>query len=211
MNNLFSSRSTLISTLSFLWLFIVVFGLWQVFRYDNRPGMAAPAPVRWPKTISVKQNSHLASLIMVIHPHCPCSRASLAELSQLMARSQSHLNATVVFVQYPGVTQKWVQTDTWRQAGAIPGVRVLSDFNGKIAHQLRAQTSGQTYLYDGQGHLLFSGGLTGERGMEGDNAGLSAILSVVHGQSSSRTHTPVFGCPLFPQGQSVEEAARCRR
>jgi hypothetical protein len=39
---------------------------------------------------------------MAIHPHCPCSRASIGELSILMAHSRGRLAAFVVFVEPPG-------------------------------------------------------------------------------------------------------------
>ena len=38
-----------------------------------------------------------------------------------------------------------------------------------------AITSGQTLLYDTKGHLVFSGGITGGRGHEGDNTGRESI------------------------------------
>ncbi len=122
-----------------------------------------------------------------------------------MARSQGRVHATVVFVQYPGVSARWVRTDTWRQAEAIPGVQVVSDLNGTLSHQFGAFTSGQTYLYDGHGRLLFSGGLTSERGHEGDNAGLSAALAILRGRTPAQTRTPVFGCPLFSPPQAGEK------
>ena len=37
-----------------------------------------------------------------------------------------------------------------------------------------AETSGQTLLYDRDGRLLFSGGTTGSRGHDGDNAGFAS-------------------------------------
>ena len=142
---------------------------------------------------------------MAVHPQCPCSRASLAELAQLMARSQGRIHATVVFVQYPGVSAQWMQTGTWRQAQAIPGVQVVSDKNGALCRKFGAFTSGQTFLYNGQGRLLFSGGLTSERGHEGDNAGLRAALALLRGTPPTLTRTPVFGCPLFSQSRAEEK------
>lgn len=201
------SRSLVLSlALTFLWLFFVVAGLLQVERYEDRPGKTASAPVRWPENTRVRDAHNGVTLLMVIHPQCPCSRASLAELSQLMARSQGRVSATVLFVQYAGVSKRWVQSSTWRQAAAIPGVRVDSDPNGALAERFSAQTSGQTYLYDRQGRLLFSGGLTGARGHEGDNAGLDAALALARSQVPQRSRTPVFGCPLFPQTPPAEKA-----
>ena len=150
------------------------------------------------------------TLVMIVHPRCPCSRASLAELAQLMARCRDRVSATVVFVRYAGVSNHWVRSGTWQQASAIPGVRVLADTDGEIAHRFGAYTSGQTYLYDAHGRLLFSGGLTGARGHEGDNAGLSAALARLRGHSFSLARTSVFGCPLFDGVEPESTDMSCR-
>jgi hypothetical protein len=52
-------------------------------------------------------------------------------------------------------------------------------------------------LYDVNGRLLFSGGITGSRGHAGDNAGRTAILALLHREASGRNDTFVFGCSLF--------------
>lgn len=209
MNKLILSRPAAVAALCAFWLLLVLAGLRQVWRYGGTPGEAAVAPGRWPDMASLPDAQGGATLLMVIHPHCPCSRASLAELAHLMARSQSRVRATVAFVRYPGVSEQWVQSDTWRQAAAIPGVHVVSDQGGALARRFGARTSGQTYLYDRDGRLLFSGGLTSARGHEGDNVGLSAALTLVRGQAPAQTRTPVFGCSLFPNSPPWEKERSC--
>ena len=59
-----------------------------------------------------------------------------------------------------------------------------------------ASTSGQTLLFDRDGDLIFSGGITGGRGHSGDNAGRDAIVSLVESGESTLDETPVFGCSL---------------
>jgi len=76
---------------------------------------------------------------------------------------------------------------------------VLTDEDGIEARSFGAVTSGQALLYSAQGRLLFSGGITESRGHSGDNAGRSAIESLVmNGSEGLRTpaSTPVYGCPL---------------
>ena len=73
----------------------------------------------------------------------------------------------------------------------------MIDGDGQEARLFHAVTSGQTVLYDSQGRLLFSGGITASRGHSGDNAGRSAIVSLVNAEVPDRTETLVFGCPLF--------------
>ena len=73
----------------------------------------------------------------------------------------------------------------------------MIDDEGTEANRFHAATSGQTLLYDAAGSLLFSGGITGSRGHSGDNAGQTAIVSLVNSGAPRLTETSVFGCPLF--------------
>jgi hypothetical protein len=101
---------------------------------------------------------------MVVHPHCPCTRASLAELSSILNAQPRRASAYVLFVRPPGVGPGWERTDLWRQAAAIRGVRPIHDDWGGEAARFGAATSGQTMLYDREGVLRFSGGITAARG-----------------------------------------------
>ena len=196
--------------LTLVWLSLAGAGGWAVGKYENTPGQAASAPLRWPAGTGLAASAARDTLVMVVHPRCPCSRASLAELAQIMARCRSRVSASVVFVQYAGVSPQWMRSGTWRQAAAIPGVRVLPDPGGMLARRLGARTSGQTYLYDMRGRLLFSGGLTSERGHEGDSAGLRAVLALLRGRSASRSRTLVFGCRLFAPRETARNVSSCR-
>jgi hypothetical protein len=67
-------------------------------------------------------------------------------------------------------------------------------------------------LYDGNGRLLFSGGITGARGHSGDNAGRSTVLSLLSRDTVDRAETPVFGCSLFdPEARCLEGSKLCLR
>jgi hypothetical protein len=147
---------------------------------------------------------------MAIHPHCPCSRASIGELSILMAHSDGMIAAFVVFVQPPGFDENWTKSDIWSSAGAIPVVIRIVD-RGTEAKLFGAATSGQTMVYDPRGRLRFSGGITAARGHYGDNVGVSAITRVIDTPESSgpaaavhrnkpvviASTNAVYGCALF--------------
>jgi hypothetical protein len=121
----------------------------------------------------------------------------MGELALLMAQSQGRLTAYVLFLKPAGFSDHWEKTDLWQSAEAIPGVKPIVDDDGVEAVRFHANTSGQTVLYDAEGRLLFSGGITAARGHAGDNAGRSAIVSLVNAKVADKTETPVFGCPLF--------------
>lgn len=172
-------------------------GLSIVWRYENTPGVGATPPSAWPVDSKIDRAADRATLVLVVHPHCPCSRASLGELSVLMAHSQGRMSTHVLFIRPIGFSEDWEKTDLWKTAAAIPGVQVLSDVGGVEARRFQSATSGQAILYDAQGVLLFSGGITGSRGHSGDNAGRSAIVSLLNHERAEREEAFVFGCPLF--------------
>jgi len=187
----------LVMVTAIAWLVAVCAGLILLAGYENTPGLAAEPPDQWPINSRLLPSSEHATLVMLAHPRCPCTRASVGELAAIMAHSQSRLTAYVLFLKPEGFPDDWEKTDLWQSASRIPGVTVLLDEDGREARLFQAATSGQTVLYDKQGHLLFRGGITSSRGHSGDNAGRSAIVSLVNSEAYQQTETLVFGCPLF--------------
>ena len=127
------------------------------------------------------------------------------ELAKIMARLQGKVAAYVLFLQPKALPLQWTDTDLRRDAERIPGVTVLSDIDGAEAQKFGAETSGHTFLYDRDGTLLFNGGITAARGHAGDNAGETALISIVEKQKSPIAATHVFGCSLVDRKQ--EEGA----
>jgi hypothetical protein len=106
----------------------------------------------------------------------------------------------LLFVKPDGTGDGFDDTDLMRSARAIPDVDVRVDDRGAEAAQFRAATSGQTLLYDARGHLLFAGGITVARGHEGENAGVTRIVSLIKSGISDGAATAVYGCPLQDPG-----------
>lgn len=148
------------------------------------------------------------TLIMLAHPHCPCTRASVSELANVMARVQGKVRAYVLFLKPHDSDHSWDDTDLRRSAAAIPGVAVLSDIDGVEAKRFGAETSGHTMLFNPSGRLLFSGGITESRGHAGGNAGESAIVSLVNTHTADRATTFVFGCSLVENGVKEKVCTR---
>lgn len=194
------SQTTLTLSL-ILWLLVVGVGIRLVLKYDNESGKTGLSPSSWPVISEIARSSKLPTLVMMVHPQCPCSRASISELEILMAEETGRVNAEVVFVKPNGFPEKWEQTDLWQSATLIPGVAVRVD-DGTEARRFGSLTSGQVMLYSANGELLFSGGITASRGHLGDNDGRSSIQSLLANGSSEINNTPVFGCPLFNDDSS---------
>ncbi len=184
---------------------MIAVGLTLLWRYENASGPAAAPPSQWPLASGIHLATDRATLIMLAHPHCPCTRASIGELARLMAQAQGRVTAYALFVKPAGSSDDWENTDLWRNAAGIPGVNVVVD-DGVEAQRFHAVTSGQTVLYNAEGHLLFSGGITGSRGHSGDNEGRSAIVSLLNTGEAERAETSVFGCPLFGTHSECRES-----
>ena len=185
------------------WAVAVGVGGFRFWRYESAAGAPADAPSRWPAQSSVTRKAGQPTLVLLAHPKCPCTRATVSELAKLMTDCQGKVLATVLVVRPPGMPADWEKTDLWFSAAAIPGVTVIVDDEGREAQCFGAATSGQALLYSAAGTLLFSGGITESRGHAGDNAGRSAITALVlHPTTklSLAAHTPVYGCPLFDTG-----------
>jgi hypothetical protein len=179
------------------WIGAVSLGLAALLNYENAPGRTGASPSNWPADSKIQRARTSDTLVMLAHPRCPCTRASMGELAQIMERVQGKVRAYVLFLKPHDSGTDWDDTDLRRKAAAIPGVAVLSDVDGIEAHRFGAETSGHTFLFDSDGRLLFNGGITESRGHAGDNAGESAIVSLVSNRVATRKSTFVFGCGLM--------------
>lgn len=201
-----SARTRTIYTLiGVVWVAAVGLGLKGLWNYESTPSRPAQPPANWPADTRLARQSGEPTLVLFAHPHCPCTRATVAELAKLMTDCHGKVTATVLLIRPAGLPKGWERTDLWNSAAAIPGVSVVTDDAGVESHRFGALTSGQTLLYGADGRLLFAGGITESRGHQGDNAGRSAITALVlgHQRPAQSASTPVYGCPLFDESCST--------
>lgn len=136
-----------------------------------------------------------ALLVMAVHPLCPCTDASLAELGDLLARSRGACDALLLQYEPASPEAEW-PTDSTRDLGGM-SVSVLPDRRGELASALGAETSGHTIFVDAAGAIRFNGGLTVARGHRGRAPAQDAILAALAGRSMTLAQAPVFGCSLL--------------
>jgi hypothetical protein len=179
------------------WVFAVLGGTGLLWRYKSTPGAVASVAPVWPSgTEIVTREPDRATIVMLAHPFCPCTAASLGELARLMAEVGDKATAHVLFLRPEDVPSDWEDSDLWQQASRIRGVHVAWDPDGREARRFGAQTSGQTVVYDAAGAQIFRGGITSARGHAGDNIGSDSIASLLlRGRADQRTSS-VFGCSL---------------
>src|SRR5437764_2268163 len=169
------------------WGICAGFGLAKMITYELTPAPAAAAAPIWPPAATISRDASRPTLVLFLHPRCPCSRATLAELERLVAPCDGQFALRMVFVRPPGTGDDWTQTDLYRTAEKLPHAVVCCDADGVEAAAFGAKTSGQALLYAADGRLLFQGGLTPSRGHEGDNAGRTAITSLISSGHTSCT------------------------
>lgn len=188
-----------------LWLGAVAAGARVLIAHASTPGPVVRAPAHFPENSGIEPDRSRPTLLVFAHPQCPCTSATLGELAELLAEAPSAASVHVLFVQPRHTTDGWTEADLWASAEAMPGVRVARDPDGVIASRFGAQTSGVALLYDIEGDLLFSGGITGSRGHAGDNAGREALTRALVETGFSSEGNPVFGCSLVDR--ACEDAA----
>ena len=184
------------------WGLLTGMGMLGLMLYEGKANTAATAPERWPDEVRLSRNETSATLLLFVHPHCPCSRATLGELERIVARPGGGMSASVVFWHPKGVATDWHQGTLWSYAQTLPGVQLIDDIGSVISRRFGVSTSGQVLVYDSSGQLKYSGGITKARGHSGDSAGSDDVQSI--GKLSidkSSSETPmkcgaVFGCPL---------------
>jgi hypothetical protein len=174
--------------------------------YELTPAPGAAAPIVWPAAAAISRDAFGPTLVLFLHPHCPCSRATLAELERLIATCDRPFALRIVFVRPGGTNDDWYRTDLYRAAERIPHAVICCDADGMEAARFGARTSGQALLYAADGRLLFHGGLTPSRGHEGDNAGREALTALISGKPCTCTKTAVFGCSLVNPSPALSPA-----
>jgi hypothetical protein len=178
-----------------LWGTTVVLAVGAIRRFESTPGQAAAASSAWPVASRVARARDGATLVMLIHPHCACSRASVKELAEILDHAPPSLHAYVLVYRPADFPPGWEKTDVYRAASALHRTEVLVDVDGAEAKRFGAFTSGQTFLYDAGGRLRFSGGITSLRGHEGANRGTADVIRLAGAPAGKATH-PVFGCAI---------------
>lgn len=184
------------------WVVCVAAGVRALVVYENRLGAVATVPQSWPGS-RVPLAAGKMTLVMLAHPHCPCTRASIGELARIMAQADGRLAAYVLFAKPAQADADWDDSGLRRSAASIPGVTTLPDEDGAEAARFGAETSGYALLFAPDGRLLFNGGVTGSRGHAGDNAGESSIVALVQNRPANRRESFVFGCALPAPGKTT--------
>ncbi len=187
-----------------VWAIAVVTGCVILEAYAASPGAAVQHRSRWPAGSVIPLDGRRPTLLVFLHPFCPCSSASVDEFFELLGRAGDRVAAHAVILR-PGTRQVETGPRIDGLLRELPGLATWEDEGGKLARRFGVLTSGHVLLYDPLGRLLFSGGITSARGHRGESFGRTAVLAELLGEQADRRSAPVFGCPLFdPQPERAE-------
>jgi hypothetical protein len=169
-----------------VWLAGAVAGFAMWSTYDATPGEepAEPEPTDGPR------------LVVFLHPHCPCSRATLREFATVLPEVPAGVPVEVILVQPPGAEPGWEAGPIRDLAAELPDVVVTIDRDGTEAAIAGVTTSGHVVYTNAAGEVKFSGGITRSRGGLGDSSGKRALIAALHGEAATAT-SPTFGCSLL--------------
>lgn len=178
------------------WLTAVGYGYTAIIHYGLKPSSHQLQLQTWPSESKLRLDPKLNTMLVFVHPKCPCSRATLAELDRLLLSSNNRLKVITVFIKPEPKDDKWLQTDLWQKAGALAGVERHIDLANREAKLFQATSSGEVYLFNTNGQLLYHGGITAGRGHEGDNVGRTVISQYLRTGTIKEHQGYAYGCSL---------------
>lgn len=116
------------------WSVLVLAGFFGMAAYSYSAGADRPTMSQM-NPLSTRQKW---TLIVGIHPQCPCTRATAHELEQLMQKLHGRL-ACRAFVYYPdGLKNEWMASPLVEQLRRTTGIEVRSDhsFSNESNHRM---------------------------------------------------------------------------
>jgi hypothetical protein len=187
--------AVILTVAALVWAGTVAAAYRAVRLFESTPGESARAPRVWPAQSAIPRAAGEWSLVMLVHPHCSCSRASVQELRAVMEKAPASVRTHVLVYRPESFAPGWEQTDVVAAASRLRRTTVSIDRNGREAKRFGGFTSGQTFVYDDRGRLRFAGGITSLRGHAGANRGRADVIEIVNARANAGSH-PVFGCAI---------------
>ena len=181
----------------------IVIGNWLLFEYSNRPSDSGQIKNHLsqidslPDALTNKNaSSEKRSTILVFyHPHCPCTVATIRNLERSWTRL-SQDSTILAFAYRPSETgDSWISSTS---TGILKrmGANVIVDPDGQNCTKFGVLTSGHLLVYNDEGALQFSGGVTSSGGHEGDCPAISDLVQKISNQSKQAKQWPVYGCQI---------------
>jgi hypothetical protein len=76
-------RSWMVAAIA-AWIVAIAGGMGLLLRYKSLPAQLGQSPSDWPARSRIPAPAGRPTLVMLAHPKCPCTQASVTELAGLM-------------------------------------------------------------------------------------------------------------------------------
>ena len=187
-----------------LWGLLIATGLLWMTAFSMSPGLEADPLLERPAQSMVFFSEDVPTLVLFLHPRCPCTQPTMGALKKLISRKHDMVVQPVFYL--PGTMEdSWARADYWDRVIALGAHQPMIDVDGAFAKKFHVTTSGHAILFSVDGSVLYSGGITGGRVHEGDNMGLTKLNRVLDGVPVEDPRFPVYGCSIVKKERSGHE------
>ena len=137
----------------------------------SRPATAAQRregapPSAWPWASALPRAAGRPALVLFTKPGSPCRDANLEDFKQALRVAGGQATASIVYDRPAGPELK-ARSAAGGCSWNVPGAWSVTDAGGAEAALFSARSVGQVLVYDAQGKLQFSGGVSGPGGRTG--------------------------------------------
>ena len=164
------------------WMALAAAGFLVLEAHERTPARGIARRRDWPEGTALGFVPGLPNVLMAVHPRCPCTRASLEGLADVVRRSPGAASVRLLVFRPEGAAEDWAGAPCSRAIAEVPGATRVDDPGGVEAARFGLMTSGAVAAFDAAGRSRFSGGLTGGRGLSGRSAGGEAVLEILEGR-----------------------------
>jgi hypothetical protein len=193
-----------------VWIAIAVAGWYGISAYGFKGDPQATTDIvpQWPAESNIARMTGRPTLILFLHPKCPCSRATVAELERLpvLVPGDALPDVCVVAAAPRSTGDRWWSSPFLARAARIPNARLVRDLGGVETELFGVRVSGTVLLFDPAGNRLYAGGVTMSRGHAGDNVGLQAVTDLLVDHDADVSSIPPLGCAMVRENQQPASA-----
>src|SRR5256885_12910626 len=79
---------TVLAVIAAVWVMALGGGVWVIHVHSTTPGASGETPSSWPTGSTLARRDGGPTVLMFVHPDCPCTKASLTELAAVASQTQ---------------------------------------------------------------------------------------------------------------------------
>ena len=162
------------------WGVLIAAGFVVLEVYAAAPGARGRSLPDWPQDCMIPIDGRHPTLLIFLHPLCPCSSASVDELTEIVGRCGDRVKLHAVLLHTISLEKEGASV-VERSLVDVPGMTIWPDEKGALARGFGVLTSVALLPHTiPQAILTFSGGITASRiTIENENFGKIGALAAI--------------------------------